>query len=225
VLIAYPLVAALIAVVFAGQLARQYASRRRPHALAWALSLALFGAAATSVAIGIGAGWSPAVFGVYWVAGALLNVPLLAVGQLLLMDAKRAALWWTVAGICAAWAVLFTAMADIDAGVLADASAAHTIPLGRETIGGQMAYALVRPFNLTFAIVVLGSLWSAIRFRRPAVALIALGVCVVATSSAAVRVGQGQVFSVLLAAGVAVMYAGFVATGRPRRARASLQQA
>ena len=216
-LILYPLVAAGIAATFAAQLAGQYRARRRPHALAWSLSLGLFAVAAAAVAVGIGVGWSPSVFGVYWVAGALLNVPLLATGQLLLMDPKRSALWWTLAGICAAWAVLFTLMASFDGAALAEASAARTIPVGREVLGGQMAYALVRPFNYTFAVVVAGSLWSAVRFRRPAVALVALGVSVVAASSSAARVGQGQVFSVLLAAGVALMYSGFLAAARPRR--------
>ncbi len=215
---AFPLFAALVAAVFAGQLALQYKARRRPHALAWAMSLALFGLAAMAVGIGtgIGAGWSPAVFRLYWIAGALLNVPLLATGQLLLSDPKRSALWWTVAGVCAAWAVLFTMMAEVDPGALARANQAGAIPLGREAIGGQAAYALVGPFNATFLVVVVGSILSAVRLRRPAVGLIALGVCLVAAASSFVSSGRGQAFSILLALGVAVMYGGFLATARAR---------
>jgi hypothetical protein len=218
VLVGFPLVAALVAAVFAGQLALAYRARRRPHALAWCLSLGLFAAAAGAVAVGIGVGWSPAVFGVYWVAGALLNVPLLATGQLLLMDPKRAALWWTLAGICTVWAVSFTLMAQVDPAALARASRARTIPLGSQAIGEQAAYMLVGPLNATFLIVVAGSLWSAVRFRRPAVGLIALGVALVATASSFVSRGQGQVFSILLASGVAVMHGGFLATTRSRPA-------
>ncbi|MGH8908778.1 MAG: glutaredoxin family protein [Egibacteraceae bacterium] len=215
----YPLVAALVAAVFAGQLAWQYRARRRSHALAWCLSLGLFAVAAGAVAVGVGIGWSRAVFGVYWVAGALLNVPLLATGQLLLMDPRRSALWWTLAGICAAWAVLFTAMAEVDPAVLARASQARDIPLGSAAIGGQMAYTLVGSLNATFLVVVVGSLWSAVRLRRPAVGLIALGVALVAVASSFVSAGQGRVFSVLLALGVGVMYTGFLATARGRRRR------
>lgn len=213
---AFPLLAALVATLFAGQLVVQYRARRRPHALAWSVSLALFGVAAVAVAVGIGSAWSPAVFRVYWVAGALLNVPLLATGQLLLSDPKRSALWWTLAGVCAAWAVLFTVMAEVDPAVLAEANRARAIPLGSEAIGGQAAYVLVGPFNAAFLVVVMGSLLSAVRSRRPAVGLIALGVCLVAAASSFVSRGQGQVFSVLLALGVAVMYAGFLAVARPR---------
>ncbi len=202
--------------MFAGQLALQYKARRRPHALAWAMSLALFALAAVAVGIGIGTGWSPAVFRLYWIAGALLNVPLLATGQLLLSDPKRSALWWTVAGVCAAWAVLFTVMAGVAPDALAQANQAGAIPLGREAIGGQMAYALVGPFNATFLVVVVGSLLSAVRLRRPTVGLIALGVCLVAAASSFVSSGQGQAFSVLLTLGVAVMYGGFLATARAK---------
>ena len=210
-----PALAALVAATFAVQLARQYAARRKPHALAWALALALFGLASTAVTVGVGPGWSPAVFGVYWIAGALLNVPLLAVGQLLLLDPRRAALWWTVGGLAALWSVLFTVMAPFDTAVLADATAANQIPLGKEVLGGTTAYALIRPFNLTFLVVVVGSVWSAVRSRRWGVLLIALGVTIAAAGSSFVRVGNGEWFSILLAAGVTVMYGGFLAAARP----------
>jgi hypothetical protein len=69
-----PLFAALVAVVFAVQLARQFARRRRPHALAWTLAFGLYAAGSAAVAIGLGAGWSPPVFAVYWLAGPLVDL-------------------------------------------------------------------------------------------------------------------------------------------------------
>ena len=214
-----PVIAALVAAVFALQLARQYLARRRPHALAWALALALFGIASGMVAVGVTAGWSPAVFGAYWVAGALLNVPLLAVGQMMLLDPPRSVLYWTLAGIAAAWSIAFTVLSSFDTAVLQAASAAHLIPRGSEVIAGEMAYVLARPFSYTFAIVVIGSIWSAVRARRWGVLLIALGVTVAAAASAFIRVGQGELFSVFLAAGIVVMYGGFLAASRPPRRR------
>ncbi len=214
----FPALAAAVAWTFAAQLGRQYHARRRPHALAWACALGLFGLASAAVTVGVATGWSPPLFGVYWVAGALLNVPLLAVGQLLLLDPKRSVLYWTLAGLAAVWSVLFTLLADFDATVLAQASQDNGIPLGREALAGETAYALARPFSYTFVIVVGGSIWSAVRSRRWAILLIALGVTIAALSSAFVRVGQGQLFSLLLAAGVVVMYAGFLAAGRAPRA-------
>ena len=212
-----PIFAALVAFVFAAQLARQYAARRRPHALAWALALALFSLASTMVSVGVTAGWSPAVFGAYWIAGALLNVPLLAVGQMMLLDPKRSVLYWTLAGVCAVWAVAFTLMASFDTAVLARASAGHAIPLGKDVIQESMAYVLVGPFNATSLVVVIGSIWSAVRSRRWAVLLIALGIVVVASGSSAVGAGRDFLFSLLLAGGVSIMYAGFRAASKPPR--------
>ena len=216
-IVVLPILAALVAFAFAGQLLRSYVRRRRAHALAWGLALALFGLASSMVAVGVSAGWSPVVFGTYWIAGALLNVPLLAVGQLMLLDPKRSVLYWTLAGVCAVWSVAFTLLASFDLSVLAQASANHTIPLGKEVIDESMAYVLVGPFNATSLIVVGGSIWSAIRTRRWAVLLIALGIVVVASGSSAVGAGRDFLFSVLLAGGVSIMYAGFRAASRPPR--------
>ena len=220
-----PALAAAVAFVFAVQLGRQYAQRRRPHALAWALALGLYGVASAAVTVGVTLGWSPAVFGAYWIAGALLNVPLLAVGQLLLLDPKRSVLYWTLAGLAAVWSLAFTMLATFDAAALTAATQADLIPRGREVLAGETAYGLARPFSYTFVIVVIGSVWSAVRARRWAVLLIALGVTVSAASSAFIRVGQGELFSVLLTAGVAVMYGGFIAASRPPRARVSAEPA
>lgn len=212
-----PALAALVAFVFAAQLLRQFIARRRSHALAWGLALTLFGLASAMVSVGVGTGWTPGVFATYWIAGALLNVPLLAVGQLMLLDGRRAVLYWTLAGVFAVWAIAFTLMAPVDAAVLREASAQRTIPLGREALDGATAYRLVGPFNATFLVVVVGSVWSAFRSRRWAVLLIAVGISVAAAGSSAVGAGRDFLFSVLLAAGVSIMYAGFRAASRPGR--------
>ncbi len=217
VVVLLPALAAAVAFVFCAQLTRQFVARRRPHALAWSLALALFGIASAMVSVGVGLGWTPAVFGIYWIAGALLNVPLLAVGQLLLLDPRRSVLYWTIAGVCAVWAVAFTLMAGFDTAALREASADGVIPLGKDVLGGTMAYRLVGPFNGTFLVVVVGSVWSAVRSRRWSVLLIALGISVAAAGSSAVGAGRDFLFSVLLASGVSIMYAGFRAASKPRR--------
>ncbi|MBW3602200.1 MAG: hypothetical protein KY434_05815 [Actinobacteria bacterium] len=209
-----PVVASAVATAFSVRLGRQYAARRRGHALAWCLSLAMYALASAAVAVGVAGAWGRAVFGVYWLAGALLNVPLLAAGQLLLVDPRRASLWWGLAALLAVVALGSLVTADFDASALAEAGAAGTIPLGRQVLDGSPAYALARPYSLTFAVVVVGSAWSALRTRRWGPLLVAAGVTVVAASSAAVRVGRGQLFSVLLVVGVVIMYAGFRSSTR-----------
>lgn len=213
----FPIAATAIAWLFAGQLGRQWRDRRRDHALAWAISLFLFGLGHVAVLIGLTAGWSPPVFGTYWLAGALLNVPFLAIGQLHLMDRTRSVLWWTLAGLAVVWTVVFTVTATYDTAVLA---AADGIPTGSEVIGGTTAYALLRPMTYTFAIVVIGSAWSAWRMRRWALLLIALGTTVAAAGSSVIGSDAAYLFPLLSAAGVGLMYLGFRTVSAPARTTA-----
>lgn len=212
--IVLPFVAACVAWTFALQLARAFVRRRREYALAWACSLALFGCASAAVSVGVSLGWSQPVFALYWISGALVNVPLLALGQLLLLAPRWRRVWWTAGVIVALTAVAATLASTPAARVLAQASEQSAIPLGREVWGSQAAYGLVGPLNATFLIVVLGSLWSAVRTGRWGVLLIALGVSVAAAGSSAVGSGRDALFSLLLASGVSLMYAGFKVAGR-----------
>lgn len=206
---------------FAVELARQWRARRRQHALAWSLALLLYALGMVALAAGFGLGWSPAVFALYWVTGALLNVPLLAVGQLHLLDGDRAALWWTIAGLAAVWSVAAVALTPVDPAVLGSADAAGGIPAGREAFAGGLAYQVLRPMTILGSLVVLvGSVYSGVRARRPGILLIALGVAVSATSSRFLVAGLDHMVAVVLAVGVTIMYGGFRAAAKtPRRGR------
>jgi hypothetical protein len=220
-----PLFATLVAGVFATSLGRQWLAKRRDHALAWTLSLYAFAGGSLAIALGISLGWSRATFGTYWLLGALLTVPLLAVGQLHLMFPNLSALWWTVAGLFAAWAVYTLAASPVDAGALAAVDAAGGIPQGAQVFGeGALTMALLPIANWFALVVVAGSIWSGVRTRRWGVLLIAVGVMVAGASFAFARAGQGELVSVFLALGVTLMYGGFVAAGRPSR-RASFTTA
>lgn len=216
-----PLVATLVAGRFATILGREWLARRRDHALAWALSLLMFAGGTLAIALGIGLGWDRANFSTYWLLGALLTVPLLAVGQLHLMYPKLSVLWWTVAGLFAAWAVFTLLTSPVDAGVLATVDEAGGIPRGADVFGEDSPTMSLLPVsNYTAAIVVIGSIWSGLRTRRYGVLLIAVGVVAAGASFIFVRIGQGELVSVFLAIGVSLMYGGFVAAGRPSKRRA-----
>lgn len=219
----FPLVAIVVAWTFSGQLARQWRDRRRAHALAWAMSLFLFGLGHVAVLIGLTSGWSEQAFGIYWLSGALLNVPLLAIGQLHLSDSRRSVIWWTLAGLAVVWSVVFTITATYDQSVLA--GAAGGIPAGQEVLGDSTAYALLRPMTYTFAIVVVGSAYSAITMRKWALLLIALGTTVAAAGSSVIGSSVDYLFPVLSAVGVTVMYLGFRSVSAPRRVRESVPAA
>lgn len=211
---------ALVAGAFASQLAQQFAARRRPHALAWSASLGLYAVGMVALAAGFAAGWSPGWFGLYWLAGALLNVPLLAVGQLHLLMPRRAPLWWALGAAATLAAVAAVVLSPVDPAALGAADARGGIPLGAQAYGDGPAWAVLRPLTLGGSLVVLvGAVSSGLRQRRPAVLLIAAGVAVSASSSTFVRAGQDELVAVVLTLGVSVMYAGFRAASQPARPR------
>jgi hypothetical protein len=211
------ILAAGVGTAFCADLTAQFRRRRRPHAGVWAASLGLFALACTAVSLGVWLGWSPFVYGVFWFAGALVTVPLLAAGQLLLLDPRRRALWLALAAAAVVAGAVAVLTSGMDRAALAAADTRGGIPVGAEVFGSSLAMALLSPFNWSGLVVVAGCGWSAVRTRRPGVLLIAVGVLVAGASFSFVRGGAPSAFAATLAVGVSIMYAGFRAAGTPRR--------
>ncbi len=77
------LVATAVSGLFSITLARRYTSggRRNRALLHWGISLGMFCLASAMLAVGVLAGWSPSVFRLFYLFGAVLNVPWLAMGS------------------------------------------------------------------------------------------------------------------------------------------------
>jgi hypothetical protein len=73
--------ATLIAASFTLLIVDRYLRRRRPQDFAWAVSLALFCLGSGALWWGFACGWTRASFRVFYLAGAVLNVPWLALGS------------------------------------------------------------------------------------------------------------------------------------------------
>lgn len=215
----FPAAATLVAAVFAVELVRDHRVSRHAATLSWAVALGLFALASAAVLVGLTVGWSPLVFAIYWLAGALLTVPFLAVGQLQLLDPARSR--WYAAGAAAVsvLSIAAVAVAEQSRTVLEAASAAAELPVGEQVLGDALARGLARGLSIAGTLVIVaGALASALRTRRWRLLLIPAGVLVVAASSMGARAGDTAVFSVLLAVGVLVMYGGFAAMRPARRA-------
>jgi hypothetical protein len=223
---AFPLAAAVVAAAFAGLVARRYAERRRPHQLAWALSLAMYAVASTAVALGVAGGWTTGEFQAYWALGAVLTVPFLAGGEVMLLAANRTvhAAVWVVLVFVTAYTVSVLRGASMDMGALG-----ADLPSGKHVFGdGSPAHRLPQLISIpSYVVLLAGTLWSAWRMRgRPALRdrfagtlLVALGATVIAGfGSAFAALGYLAAFSAALVAGVAVMFAGFLRAGRPQHA-------
>ncbi len=219
---AFPLAAAGVAGVFSLSLSRDWVAKRRPNLLAWAVALAMFALASGAAAWGLLWGWSSGVFRTYYLFGAVVNVPVLALGSIYLLAPRAAG---HVAAAVVAGASLWAAIQVFGAPLNQVALAIPSIPAGSAVIG-ESSRALSRAYSYSgFNVVVGGALWSAYKLgrrnedhlRRLAVAnsLIALGTLVVAVASGFARYGRGTVFAVGLLAGISIMFAGFLRT-RPR---------
>src|SRR6476661_7953975 len=120
-------VATAIATVFAQATGVRWSRSRAPHQGAWTIALALFALASAALATGSSTGWDNGTFRVFYLLGAVVNVPWLAMGTVYLLARERTArrvLWGLV---------LFTGFA---AGVLVSApmETVHgtAIPVGKD---------------------------------------------------------------------------------------------
>jgi hypothetical protein len=97
------LLSALLATIAAGTasvaMGLEYARSRRPHAACWTISLALFALASALLAIGEVIGWSPWLFRMYYMVGAVLVVPWMTLGAVWLfgpIKLARVGVWMTI---------------------------------------------------------------------------------------------------------------------------------
>ncbi|MGI8426554.1 MAG: hypothetical protein ACR2FO_05215 [Actinomycetota bacterium] len=219
-----PLAAAVVSAAFAGLMAQQFFTRKRPHQLAWALALTMFALASLAAGRGIIAGWNPFLYRSYYLLGAVINVPMLALGTIYLLGPRRvahaAAALVAVAVVYAAGAVFSAELLGPPSGQMDPLAVDSAIPSASLVIPGVVR-RLSRLYSFTgFAIVVSGALWSAWRLsRKPdeylrrlaqGNILIAVGTSVVAAASGFARHGNGFVFAIGLLAGVVIMFVGFL---------------
>lgn len=223
----FPLAAALVAFAFAGLLAQRFAERRRPYQLVWALALVMYGIASVAVVAGVARGWSRGEFEVYWAFGAVLNVPFLAAGELMLLIRNR-----TVHLVLAVLLVFLVAYTfSVLRGASYDPAAlAEQLPSGKDVFGdGTAAHRLPQLISIPSYLVLLGgALWSAwtmrgrpeLRDRFYGTLLIALGATVVAGGATFAAYGNVWGFCLTLVVGIVIMFLGFLRASRTAPAEA-----
>lgn len=223
--IAVAVAAALVALAFALSTFERWLARRRRHELAWSAALAQFVVAACALAVGAGVGWDGPVFRTFYLFGAILNVPFLALGTVYLLwgarTGDRVALGLGLGGAFAVGVIV---------------SAPFTGPIPRHTlvqgsvVFGVLPRVLAAVASAGGAFVILGgALWSIARRRRSKAVLsnglIAVGTLILGASGLFNSVFDAMsAFAVALLVGISVIFAGFLvattpsATESPRRA-------
>jgi hypothetical protein len=223
--IVFPLLATAVSLAFGIHLLVRSGTRRAWFEAVWGVAMMMFAAASGALALGVLDGWTTAEFRTYWLFGAVLNVPYLALGEVYLL-ARRPWVghaFLVVLLVATAYAASVVRTVPLDTDVLASSEFFS----GREVMGEDATartLALVYSYAGT-AVLVIGILWSAMGMRtRPemrhrfyGVLLIAVGALIVAGGAAFAAAGSFVGFSITLAVGVSVMYAGFLTATRPRR--------
>ena len=218
----------IIAVAFGLSTFDRWLRRHRPHELAWTIAMGLFAIAALALWWAEARGWSSASFRVFFLFGAVINVPWLALGTVYLLAGQR------IGRIVAQCLLVFS---GFSAGIILTAPIHGTINASHMPQGSDLFSALPRILaavgSAIPALVIFGgAIWSAWRLMRgttPSMsstvqrhvtsapklaggnALIALGAATLAASGTiSGRLGADTAFAITLMLGIAILFAGFL---------------
>jgi hypothetical protein len=233
--------ATLVAVAFGFSTLDRWQRRGREHELAWTISLALFAAGGLSLWWAESHGWGTAIFRLFFLTGAVLNVPWLALGTVYLLAGRewgnRVRTWLIALSGLATGIILFSPTKVPVSGT--------ELPQGSEVFGVAPRVLAAVGSGVPALVIIVGALWSAVRVARgrvPALGsgaqrtvslpkrlalgnvLIAVGTLVLSASGTlAGRLGKDRAFAVTLVIGVAILFAGFLvaSSGAARRVEAA----
>jgi hypothetical protein len=220
--------ATVLACLFAMATFQRAAEGRGPHQWAWTVALVCFAAASAALALGASTGWDAGTYKVFYLCGAIVSVPWLALGTVFLL------LGGAVGRRVRTVIVFFSGLA-LGAIALAglDPVTGTEIPVGKDVFTQALPRILAAiASGLGATVIVVGALWSLARLLTAdggegsgrgrlaaANALVALGTLVLSSGGLVQGfVGHDEAFALTLAVGIAVIYAGFlVADGRGPR--------
>jgi hypothetical protein len=208
--------AAVIAFAFALATFERWLARRRPQELAWSAALVLFTLGALALWLGASLGWEPWSFRLFYLFGAIANVPVLALGSVYLVSRRAGNV--TAAALAVALGFAGGIMAITPVGHIAP----DALPQGSDVLEA-LPRVLAAVCSAGGALTVFGiALWSIVRRQRVlGNALIALGTATLSASGLLNSVlGEMDAFAVTLTTGVAILFAGFLAASATRAGRA-----
>lgn len=210
------------ATVFAVDLWINYARKPRPHVLAYGIGITMFALATWALFGAMVMGWNPFLYRVFFLFGAVLNIPYLALGSMFLVGGKRAGHIMTVLlGAFSAIAITLVSTVGFqrelpDGGIPHDIFASGFGPRMFAAIGGGMGATIL----IVLALV------SIIRFRKTAPRvmwgslLILLGTLAASAGGTNLALGEASTFALSLFLAATLIFAGYkVASGARRAAK------
>ena len=224
--VAVALLAGAVATMFFFDLLRGYRRAPRPHAAAYTAGIGFYAIATWALFVGTAFGWTSASYRIFFLFGAIINIPILALGSMFLVVGKRAghvmlALLFPFMAI----AIPMTMAQPFDAGSLP----ADGVPGGREVwaemFGPRLWAAIGGGMGATILVVL--ALVSVVRFwkKNPRLVLgnvtIVVGALVAATGGTVLALGFDWGFSASLLVAVTLIWVGFRVAVSARRAVAT----
>jgi hypothetical protein len=204
-----PLVAALVALLFAGLLAVSFLRRPAGQKALWAGGFACFAVAAACEAAAQRAGWSEGLFKAYYVSGGVLTVALLGAGSAWLLLTRRARdLLLGALAVAIAAAVVSVALAPVAQGTLAAASELR--PPGNSALQGHAFIWAIALNSFGTLFLIGGSLLAILRRQRVRTNVwIGAGALVVALATGMSRAGSYSFVYAGELLGISMMFFGF----------------
>jgi hypothetical protein len=219
--------ATLVSLAFALSTLERYLARHKPQELAWTVSLLLFSAGSAALWFGAALGWSAWSFKAFYLFGAILNVPFLALGTVYLLASRR-----TADQVAATVSMLgaFAAGIVIEAPLRAPVPA-EGLPQGKEIFGAGPRIAAALGSGVAATVIIGGALWSAGRLianrRRgrsfPGAGRLAVANVFIAVGTLVLSAGgllnsvldEMDAFALSLVVGIAIVFVGFLLTNPP----------
>lgn len=222
--------ATAVSFAFAGATYERWLRRRRRHELAWSVSLLLFACGALSLWAGAALGWNPVTFRLFYLFGAIVNVPFLALGTIyLLAGTQRGDRWAVGIALGSAFAAGVLTVAPLTA-----ALDPAVLPQGSDVFGPLPRILAAVASGAGATVVFGGAVWSSVRLltgrRRPGgrpatipAGRLAVGNLLIALGTAALSLsgllnsvlGEMDAFAVTLTIGIATLFAGFLVATAP----------
>lgn len=213
------IVAAAAASLFAFDLWRDYRGRPRPHIAAYATGMTMFAVATWALFVGVTFGWTGPIYRTFFLFGAVLNIPFLALGSMFLVVGKRSGHVMTIA--IAAFATIATTLTLTvpfqhhlpEGGVPQDMFAGGFGPRLFAIIGGAVGGTIL----IVLALVSLIRFWNKDRRIVWGNALILAGTLAAAWGGTGVALGEAGGFALSLLIAVTLIWAGYRVTSGGRR--------
>ncbi len=223
--------AALVSLAFALSTGERWLRGRKRHEAAWTISLIMFALGSISLWWGAAVGWGEWSFKSFYLFGAILNVPYLALGTVELLSGPAHGRRWTaIVTVLGAFCAGIVVAAPLTSSIASD-----VLPQGKEVFGPGPRIAAAVGSGVAALVIIGGAVWSAWRLFRawragaetratrtgaPSLRRLAIANLIIAAGTLILSAGgilnsvmnEMDGFAISLVAGISVIFVGFLLT-------------